>query len=163
MKRGGVGRFALRVLCSVVRAQCMQETRGGGELCSVERRSHPHLCYCNLSRGRSLTPDRYILPPRRHIDRAMSTRELRIPYPEELPEAMDQSPDEFERELRFLVAAKLYEVGRITSGRAADVAGMERADFLNELGTHRISVWNYDEEELEREIEAARDRADSHL
>ena len=92
----------------------------------------------------------------------MATRELRIPYPEELPEAMDQSPDEFERELRFLVAAKLYELGRITSGRAADVAGMERADFLNELGTHRISVWNYDEEELEREIEAARDRADSH-
>lgn len=91
----------------------------------------------------------------------MSTRELRIPYPEKLPEAMGQTPDEFEHEMRFLVAAKLYELGRITSGRAADVAGMERADFLNELGAHRISVWNYDAEELEQEIEAARDRARS--
>jgi predicted HTH domain antitoxin len=72
---------------------------------------------------------------------------------------MEQSPDEFERELRFLVAAKLYELGRITSGRAADVAGMERVDFLNELGAHRISVWNYDAAELEQEIEAAQDRA----
>jgi len=74
---------------------------------------------------------------------------------------MEQSPDEFERELRFLVAAKLYELGRITSGRAADVAGMERVDFLNELGAHRISVWNYDADELEQEIEAAQDRARS--
>ncbi|MCS4138426.1 putative HTH domain antitoxin [Salinibacter ruber] len=92
---------------------------------------------------------------------SMATRELRIPYPEELPEAMDQTPDEFEREMRFLVAAKLYELGRITSGRAADMAGMQRVGFLNELGAHRISVWNYDADELEQEIEAAQDRARS--
>jgi Uncharacterised protein family (UPF0175). len=91
----------------------------------------------------------------------MSTRELRIPYPEDLPKAMNQTPDEFEHELRFLVAAKLYELGRITSGRAADVAGMERVGFLDQLGAHRISVWNYDADELEREIEAAKERARS--
>ena len=42
----------------------------------------------------------------------MGTRTLKIQYPEDLPEALDKTPEEFERELRFLVGAKLYEMGR---------------------------------------------------
>lgn len=84
---------------------------------------------------------------------------LQIPYPEELLAESGESPEEFERELRFLVAAKLYELGRVTSGRAAAMAGMERVPFLEELGRHRISVVNYSPEELTREIEEAKQRA----
>ena len=89
----------------------------------------------------------------------MGTRELRIPYPEDLPASAGQTPDQFEREMRFLMAAKLYELGRVTSGRAADLAGVERVDFLERLGGYRVSVWNYGPDELEREIEKARHRA----
>ena len=90
----------------------------------------------------------------------MSSRELRIPYPEDLPASAGQTPDEFEREMRFLVAAKLYELGRVTSGRAAELAQMDRVDFVDRLGAYHISVWNYDREELEREIKEAHRRAD---
>ncbi len=89
----------------------------------------------------------------------MSSRELRIPYPEDLPASTGQTPDEFEREMRFLVAAKLYELGRVTSGRAAELAQMDRVDFIDRLGAYRISVWNYDRAELEREIKEAHRRA----
>lgn len=92
----------------------------------------------------------------------MSTRELRIPYPEDLPASVGQTPDEFEREMRFLVAAKLYELGRVTSGRAAELAQMDRVDFIDRLGAYRVSVWNYDPEELEREIKEARRRANAN-
>ena len=88
----------------------------------------------------------------------MSTRILRIPYPKDLPEAWGETPEEFERELRFLVAAKLYEMGRISSGRAAELAGMDRVEILNNLGRYRISVFNYFLEEVEREIREARAR-----
>lgn len=90
----------------------------------------------------------------------MHTRELRIPYPEDLPASRGQTPDEFEREMQFLMAAKLYELGRITSGRAAELAGVSRVDFLEQLGSYRISVWNYGAEELEREIKEAQHRAE---
>ncbi len=84
---------------------------------------------------------------------------LEIPYPEDILAESEETPEEFEQELRFLVAAKLYEMGRVTSGRAAEMAGIERVPFLNALGRHRISVVNYSPEELTREIEEAKQRA----
>ena len=89
----------------------------------------------------------------------MGMKTLEIPYPEDLPEAMSESPEAFEREIIFLVAAKLYELGRVSSGRAADFAGMSRVEFLDKLGQYRISIFNYRLEELEREIGEARARA----
>lgn len=89
----------------------------------------------------------------------MGTKTLRIPYPDDLPEALGESPKEFERELIFLVAGKLYETGRISSGRAADLAGIDRSEFLNMLGRYRIPVLNYSLEELEQEIQESRVRA----
>ncbi len=88
----------------------------------------------------------------------MNTKILEMPYPDDLPEALGKTPEEFEQELRFLVAAKLYEMGRISSGRAAALAGVGRIEFLNSLGRYRISVFNYPLEELEREIQEARAR-----
>jgi len=89
----------------------------------------------------------------------MGTKSVGIPYPENLPEALGETPDEFEGELRFLVAAKLYEMGRISSGRAAELAGIRRVEFLNNLGRYRIPVFNYSLEELEREVREVRARA----
>ncbi|WP_279311156.1 UPF0175 family protein [Salinibacter ruber] len=71
----------------------------------------------------------------------------------------EKRPKNWSRSSGFLVAAKLYEMGRITSGHAAEMAGMDRVPFLNELGRHRISVVNYSPEELTREIEEAKQRA----
>jgi predicted HTH domain antitoxin len=90
----------------------------------------------------------------------MGMKTLEIPYPEDLPEAMGESPEAFEQEIIFLVAAKLYELGRISSGRAADLAGLSRVEFLDKLGQYRISIFNYPLEELERELGEARMRTE---
>ena len=88
----------------------------------------------------------------------MGMKTLHVPYPDDLPQALGKTQEEFEQELRFLVAAKLYEVGCISSGRAADLAGISRVDFLGKLGRYRIPIFNYPVEELEREIQEARAR-----
>jgi predicted HTH domain antitoxin len=89
----------------------------------------------------------------------MGMKTLEISYPEDLPEAMGESPEAFEREIIFLVAAKLYELGRVSSSRAAELAGLSRVEFLERLGAYHISVFNYPLQDLEREIREARARA----
>jgi len=73
----------------------------------------------------------------------METRTLKIPYPEDLPETLGSTPEQFEREIRFLVAAKLYEMGRISSGRAAELAGWK--DWAHTGSPYSITAernWN---------------------
>lgn len=89
----------------------------------------------------------------------MGQRTLHIPYPEELPQELGETPEAFENELRFLVAAKLYELGRVSSAQAATLAGVSRVAFLETLGRYRVSALNYPIEELERELKEAQERA----
>lgn len=58
------------------------------------------------------------------------TNSLVIPYPDSLPDALRMSRQEFEREARLLLASRLFEERKITSGQAAEMAGMTRAEFL---------------------------------
>lgn len=77
---------------------------------------------------------------------------LRIPYDEELLVATGQSSEELEPELRFLLAAKLYELGRVSAGQAGKLAGMPRLRFLDELGRRGFTVVNLDEQAIEDEL-----------
>ncbi len=40
------------------------------------------------------------------------------------------SPVEFARHMKTVAAMKLYEMGHLSSGRAAELAGMSRVEFL---------------------------------
>ena len=91
----------------------------------------------------------------------MGTKTLEIQYPDDLPKAFGKTHEEFEQELKFLVAAKLYEMGGVSSGRAAELAGLNRVSFLESLSRYRISVFNYPLEELEREINESKHRAET--
>ena len=51
------------------------------------------------------------------------------------------------------LALKLFETGRITSGVAARLLGINRLDFLDLLHQHGISYFDYSREELEQEMQ----------
>lgn len=79
---------------------------------------------------------------------------ITIPYPDGLPQTLKLSDSEFIEEVRFLAAAKLYELGKISSGKAAKMAGLDRVSFLEKLGHYKIPAINIQAEEIEKEIEA---------
>lgn len=79
----------------------------------------------------------------------MTVRQITIEVPEKvlLAEKMDAAA--FGRELRFLAAVKMYELGRLTSGRAAELAGVDRVEFLLALGRYGVFPFAAELEELE--------------
>jgi predicted HTH domain antitoxin len=62
-----------------------------------------------------------------------ATNILTIPYPQDLLLSLKEDERGFEAEARLLLAAKLYEMGRVTTGMAARLAGMDRVSFMFEL------------------------------
>ena len=79
-----------------------------------------------------------------------------ISYPPEVLWALQKDPEEFEAEARLLLALKLYETGKLTSGLAARLAGVPRVAFLFLLGQHGLSPFGEKPEELARDLEHAR-------
>jgi predicted HTH domain antitoxin len=84
-----------------------------------------------------------------------------IEYPSEVLWALQQEPDEFEREARLLLALKLYENGKLTTGLAARLAGLPRLTFMMLLGRYDLSPFGEEPEELEQDLANAR-RARRH-
>jgi predicted HTH domain antitoxin len=81
----------------------------------------------------------------------MVMRQIVVNVPEQvlLAEKMDEV--EFGQELRTLAALKLYELGRLSSGRAADLAGMSRIDFLLALRRYKVFPFESELRDLEAE------------
>ncbi|HEX7592718.1 MAG TPA: UPF0175 family protein [Anaerolineae bacterium] len=75
-------------------------------------------------------------------------RALTIAYPDDLLLSLKETPEEFERQARLLLAVKFYEMGKISSGMAARLAGMNRVEFLLELNRFGMAVINTPPDEL---------------
>jgi predicted HTH domain antitoxin len=80
-----------------------------------------------------------------------------VTCPEGLPQLLKVSDAEFGQILAFLAAAKLYELGKLSAGKAAQLASMERLTFLEHLADVEVPAINLRDEEIEAELEAARD------
>ncbi|MGB5060356.1 MAG: UPF0175 family protein, partial [Candidatus Promineifilaceae bacterium] len=68
----------------------------------------------------------------------MSSRQVTIEIPEKVLLAEKSDEVTFAREMRLLAAIKLYELGRLSSGRAAELAGKSRVEFLLMLGDYKV-------------------------
>ncbi|HEX3530856.1 MAG TPA: UPF0175 family protein [Thermoanaerobaculia bacterium] len=77
---------------------------------------------------------------------------INIELPESVLLATGQSQEDFVKEMKFFVALKLFELGRVSSGRAAEIAGIGRVEFLLLAGRSGVPVADLDAEELDREF-----------
>ena len=68
----------------------------------------------------------------------MAFRQIIIDIPEKVLLAEKADEVTFARELRVLAAVKLYELGRLSSGRAAELAGMSQVEFLLSLERYKV-------------------------
>jgi predicted HTH domain antitoxin len=77
----------------------------------------------------------------------MNQRTLQLSF----PNTIEQSDEE----LRLLIAAKLYENGTLTSGQAAELAGLSKRAFIEEIGNYNVSIFSGLVADLEADIQNA--------
>ena len=83
------------------------------------------------------------------------TTQLMVDYPDTLPDMLQESREDFEREAKMAMALKLFEMKRISSGQAAEFAGMNRTAFLLSLHRYGIPMIDISDNELTSDAENA--------
>lgn len=68
-----------------------------------------------------------------------------------LPSSLDLG----DKEAKMAMASKLYELGKLTLGQAADLAGYSKETFMELLAGYGVSHFNYSPEELGEDIKNA--------
>lgn len=57
-----------------------------------------------------------------------------------------------DREMVMYLASRLYEKSKLSLGQAAEMAGLSKRAFMEVLGQYGVSLFNYDKEELKKEL-----------
>lgn len=65
-----------------------------------------------------------------------------------LPDTVDMDKGE----VAMIVAARLYEQGKLSLGQAAEVADLPKRIFAELLGKYNVSIFNYPASDLARDV-----------
>ena len=60
-----------------------------------------------------------------------------------------------DKDIAIIVAATLYEKGKLSLGQAADLAGLTKRTFAELLGKYDVSIFNFPPADLSRDVNNA--------
>ncbi|MCP4130009.1 MAG: UPF0175 family protein [bacterium] len=78
-----------------------------------------------------------------------------LEIPDEILISLKETKSELSKDILMLAAAKLYEMGKLSSGRAAQLAGIPKVSFLQKLSEYNVPVFDLSPEELEQDLKNA--------
>lgn len=70
----------------------------------------------------------------------MVTKEIRVLIPQDIYITLNETEAELRQELQLLLAIRAYRRGKLTLGKAAQLAGISRLQFENYLADHQIPI-----------------------
>jgi len=85
----------------------------------------------------------------------MKSNGLAVELPGHFAESVQTTAAEFKHQVRVMAALKMFELGKLSSGKAAELAGMSRLDFNDVLAGRGIPM-HYGQKELEEDLAYAR-------
>ena len=80
--------------------------------------------------------------------------QVTIDLPEDLLPILRTTPEDFVRQLLLAAAVKWYEMGKVSQGKGAELAGMSRQEFIDILASFGVSPIQVTPEQLEAEFRA---------
>jgi len=78
--------------------------------------------------------------------------QITFTIPDEIRLALKATPDDLASRIRFAASVKLYEMGQLSSGAAAQLAGVPKPYFLSRLADYGVTTFDLSEEELSHDL-----------
>ncbi len=82
----------------------------------------------------------------------MAMANVQIEIPEEILYTLNESVTEFTMQMRLFTAMQLFKKHKLSLGKAAKLAGINKEQFMLELDRNEIPLIDYDPNELEEEL-----------
>jgi len=82
----------------------------------------------------------------------MDMVQVSMELPRDAFAALRQDPAGFVREMRLAAAVKWYESGVLSQGKAAEIAGLSRNEFVNALNRFQVTPFQYGADEIAKEV-----------
>ena len=83
----------------------------------------------------------------------MSVQTISVDFPNDILLALNESENDLKKRIKITLAIQLYELQKLTIGKAAQLSGMSRLEFEKELSKNEISISNLNEEDVLSDIE----------
>ena len=81
--------------------------------------------------------------------------QVTLEYPPNLELAVQTTPEELGAQIFLMAALKMFELGKLSLGKAAELADLSRVEFIEQCGRYRVSVFNPEDPEAELEADLA--------
>lgn len=76
------------------------------------------------------------------------TMNISFSMKEDILLSLKETAEEFTQNLRFLSALMLYRKNRLSLGKAAELAGYNKLDFIDKLKSENESIFDFNEQEI---------------
>lgn len=80
------------------------------------------------------------------------TQQICLSIPEESLSALKLTPEQLSAEISLVAAIKFYEIGKLSAGAAANLAGIPKVVFLSKLGDYGVNTFQLSEAELMEDV-----------
>lgn len=120
------------------------------ERCQSVRGALPTGCECAI-----ILPGGIVRDPATRKAGDVMEETLTIHLPGEIRQMLNRTPEELARDVRLYSALMLFRLGKLSSGAAAEMAGLPRVAFLDLCAEYDIPVTQITGEDLRRELASA--------
>ena len=83
----------------------------------------------------------------------MNQNTISIDFPNDILLALNVSESDLKKRVKLILAIQLYKLQKLTIGKAAQLSGLSRFEFENELSNHKTSISTLSKEDVLRDIE----------
>jgi predicted HTH domain antitoxin len=83
----------------------------------------------------------------------MKTVELKLNVPEEILYTLNENKNDFIKKMKFYTAVELFRIHKLSMGKAAELAEMNKIDFMFETGKLGVAVLDHEMEDFNEELE----------